>query len=302
MNMTLHWLNMAGSALTLLAMTLSPAIAQTELVPDRSDFATGKGGLAIHYEIYGSGQPIVVLAGGLMPIKTMHQLIGPLARHYQVIAIDLEGHGKTGLRDSPMSHARNGDDVATVLAHLGIEKADIAGYSHGGDAALWTAIGHPEMVRNLIIISTAFAKDGWYKVTHDGMEGVSAALAEQLKSTPIYESYGHPEQFPLFLDRMGELMRQNWDWREQVRTIKAPALLIFADHDSVTMPHIAEFYALFGGGLKEPGVMNPQFSRARLAIIPGYTHYNLGQAPQLAEIIHHYLVEPTSQATMFSPG
>jgi pimeloyl-ACP methyl ester carboxylesterase len=277
----------------------APAVQVPE--PDSSGFAEGAEGLQIHYEIYGEGEPIVVMAGGLMPIRTMAQIIGPLSENRQVIAIDLEGHGQTGLRDTPMSYERNGDDVAAVLTHLGIPKADIAGYSHGGDAALWTAIRHPQMVRNLIVIATALAKDGWYPEAQQGMNSVNASFADQLKSTPIFEGHGDPDNFPLFLDRMGELMRTNWDWRDEVDALEMPVLLIFADHDSVSMQHIAEFFALFGGGIKEPGWMDSQFSQARLAIIPGYSHYNLGQAPEVAQVIERYLTEPTSPATQFAP-
>ena len=108
-----------------------------------------------------------------------------------------------------MSHERNGDDIAAVLRHLGIERADIAGYSHGGDASIWMTVQHPEMVRNLIVIATAFSRDGWYPETQEGMTGVSGALAEQMKATPIFDGYGHPDQFPLSLDRMGELIRKD---------------------------------------------------------------------------------------------
>jgi pimeloyl-ACP methyl ester carboxylesterase len=269
--------------------------------PTSSGYAEAAEGLRVYYETYGEGEPIVVLAGGLMPIRTTAQITGPLSERRRVIAIDLEGHGRTGLRDTPMSHERNGDDIAAVLRHLGIAQADVAGYSHGGDAAIWMAIQHPEMVRNLIVIATAFARDGWYPETQEGMTAVSGALAEQMKATPIFEGYGHPDQFPLFLDRMGELMSKDWDWREEVRALRMPVLLIFADHDSVSMQHIAEFFALFGGGIREPGWIDPQFSRARLAIIPGYSHYNLGQGPEVAQVIEGYLTQPTSQATQFTP-
>ena len=221
--------------------------------PTTSGYAEAAEGLHGLLRDLGEGEPIVVLAGGLMPIRTMAQVIGPLSERRQVIAIDLEGHGQTGLRDTPMSHERNGDDVAAVLRHLGIAQADVAGYSHGGDAATWVAIQHPEMVRNLIVIATAFARDGWYPEAQEGMSAVDASLAEQMKATPIVEGYGHPDQFPLFLDRMGELMRKDWDWREEVRSLRMPVLLIFADHDSVSMQHIAELFALFGGGVREPG-------------------------------------------------
>jgi pimeloyl-ACP methyl ester carboxylesterase len=296
-----------------LALPTSLAIAETQQSTTQgeaalkapelkaSGYARSAEGLRIYYEVYGEGEPIVVMAGGLMSINTTAQITGPLSRNRQVIAIDLEGHGQTGLRDTPMSHERNGDDVAAVLRHLGIELADVAGYSHGADAAIWTAIRHPEMVRNLIVIATAFARDGWYPEAQEGMSAVSGELADQMKQTPIFENYGHPEQFALFLDRMGELMRSGWDWREEVDALTMPVLLIFADHDSVSMQHIAEFYALFGGGVSEPGWIDTKFSQARLAIIPGYSHYNLGQAPEVAQVIERFLTQPTSTATQFTP-
>jgi pimeloyl-ACP methyl ester carboxylesterase len=272
-----------------------------ELEPASNGYAEAAEGLRLYYEVYGEGEPIVVLAGGLMPIRTTAQITRPLAERRQVIAIDLEGHGRTGLRDTPMSHERNGDDVAAVLRHLGISQAGVAGYSHGADAAIWTAIQHPAMVRNLIVIATAFARDGWYPEAQEGMSAVNSSLAEQMKATPIFEGYGHPDRFPLFVDRMGELMRKDWNWREDVRALRMPVLLIFADHDSVSMQHIAEFFALFGGGIREPGWIDPQFSRARLAIIPGYSHYNLGQGREVAQVIERFLTQPTSPATQFAP-
>jgi pimeloyl-ACP methyl ester carboxylesterase len=269
--------------------------------PTSSGYAGAAEGLQIYYETYGEGEPIVVLAGALMPIRAMAQVTGPLSERRQVIAIDLEGHGRTGLRVTPMSHERNGDDVAAVLRHLGITQANVAGYSHGGDAAIRMAIQHPEMVRNLIVIATGFSREGWYPEGQEGMSSINASLAEQMKTTPFFDGYGHPDQFPLFLDRMGELGSKDWDWPEDVRALPMPVLLIFADHDSVSMQHIAEFFALFGGGIREPGWVNPQFSRARLAIIPGYSHYNLVQGPEVAQVIERFLTQPTSQATQFAP-
>lgn len=308
-----EWLEVhraAAAGVALIMFTVSPPAraqdSQGETVmqktePVSSGYAEAAEGLDVYYETYGKGDPIVVIAGGLMPIKTTAQITGPLSQRRQVIAIDLEGHGRTALRDTPMSHERNGDDIAAVLRHLGIARADVAGYSHGGDAAIWMAIRHPEMVRNLIVIATAFSRDGWYPETQEGMSTVGASLAEQMKATPIYEGYGHPDQFPLFLDRMGDLMRKDWNWREEVSALQMPVLLIFADHDSVSMEHIAEFFALFGGGVREPGWVDPKFSRARLAIIPGYSHYNLGQGPEVAQVIENYLTQPTSKATQFEP-
>jgi pimeloyl-ACP methyl ester carboxylesterase len=274
--------------------------------PAVTGYAQSAEGLRVYYEVYGRGDPIVVMAGGLMDISSMAQTIGPLSRSRQVIGIDLEGHGRTALRPTPMSHERNGDDVAAVLRHLEIAKADVAGYSHGGDAAIRMAIQHPDRVRNLIVISTAAQRVGWFPETLKGMETVGSAQADQMKRTPIYARYAevapHPEQFPLLLDRMGELMRKDYDWRPEIARLPMPTLLLFADHDAVSTQHIAEFFALMGGGVQDAGWQGtPKFSRARLAIVPGYTHYNLGQGPDVARMIEGYLTKPTSKASQFSP-
>ena len=224
-----------------------------------------------------------------------------------MIGIELEGHGHTALRKTAMSHERNGDDVAAVLRHLKIAKADVAGYSHGGDAAIRMAIQHPAMVRNLIVISTAAERDGWYPEVLKGMEAVSSAQAEQMKQSPMYQQWyapvaPHPEQFPQLLDRMGELMKKDYDWRTEIAKLRVPTLLLFADHDAVSMRHIAEFFALFEGGVRDAGWEGtPKFSRARLAIVPGYTHYNFGMGPDVARVIEAYLDQPTSKATQFTP-
>jgi pimeloyl-ACP methyl ester carboxylesterase len=269
-------------------------------------YAEAAEGLRVHYEIYGKGEPIVVLAGGFGDASSMQQVIGPLSKERQVVAIDLEGHGRTVLRKTPMSHERNGDDVAAVLRHLKIAKADVAGYSHGGDAAIRMAIQHPEMVRNLIIISTAAARGGWYPEVLQGMEAVNSSRAAQFQQTPLYRRYAevapHPEQFPLVLDRMGELMSKDYDWRAEIAKLQMPTLLLFADHDAVSMRHIADFFALFGGGVRDAGWQGePRYARARLAIVPGYTHYNFSQGPDTARVIEAYLDQPTSSATQFSP-
>ncbi len=297
-------LQMLSSAAVLSLMTFAPLTSEAA---ETKGYATAAEGLAVYYEIHGKGEPIVVLAGGLGDAKSMAQTIGPLSRQRQVIAVELEGHGHTALRKTAMSHERNGDDVAAVLRHLKIAKADVAGYSHGGDAALRLAIQHPAMVRNLIVISTAAERDGWYPEVLKGMESVGSAQAEQMKQSPMYQQWyapvaPHPEQFPQLLDRMGELMKKDYDWRTEIAKLRVPTLLLFADHDAVSMRHIAEFFALFEGGVRDAGWEGtPRFSRARLAIVPGYTHYNFGMGPDVARVIEAYLDQPTSKATQFTP-
>lgn len=280
--------------------------AAPTLAPATSGYADAAENLRVHYEVFGKGEPIVVMPGAFGDSSSMVQVIGPLSRQRQVIAIDLEGHGRTALRNTPMSHEKLGDDVAAVLRHLKIAKADVAGYSHGGDAAIRMAIQHPEMVRNLIVISTAAERDGWYPEGLKAMEAIGSSQLEQFRQSPLGQRYAavapHPEQLGLLLDRMGELMRKDYDWRAEIAALRVPTLLLFADHDAVSMKHVAEFFALFGGGTRDPGWSGtPQFSRARLAVVPGYTHYNFGQGPDVARVIEAYLDQPTSKATQFAP-
>jgi pimeloyl-ACP methyl ester carboxylesterase len=290
-----------------LSAALGFAAVAHAATPTSTGYAPAAEGLQVYYAVYGSGDPIVVMAGGFGDVTSMMQTIEPLSRERQVIGIELEGHGHTALRKTPMSHARNGDDVAAVLRHLKIAKADVAGYSHGGDAAIRMAIQHPAMVRNLIVISTAAERDGWYPEVLKGMSAVSAAQAEAMKQSPLYKEWWapvapHPEQWPQVVDRMGELMRKDYDWRAEISKLPMPVLLLFADHDAVSMRHIAEFYALFGGGVRDAGWEGtPKFSRARLAIVPGYTHYNFGMGPDVARVIEAFLDQPTSKATQFTP-
>ena len=301
----------AGAAFALMACNATATEGaqmskQQQLTPTSTGYAVAAEGLKVYYEIYGKGEPIVVLAGGFGDVSSMTQTIGPLSRERQVIGIDLEGHGRTALRKTPMSHERNGDDVAAVLRHLKIPKADVSGYSHGGDAAIRMAIQHPEMVRNLIVISTAAERDGWYPENLKAMEAVSSTQLEQFKQTPFYKRYAavapHPEQFSQLLDRMGELMKKDYDWRAEIKALRVPTLLLFADHDAVSTRHIADFFALFDGGVRDPGWEGkPQYARARLAIVPGYTHYNFGMGPDIARVIEAYLDQPTSSATQFTP-
>lgn len=150
-------------------------------------------------------------------------------------------------------------------------------------------------------------RDGWYPEVLEGVEAVSSAQAEPMKQSPMYQQWyapvaAHPEQFAQLAERMGELMRKDYDWRAEVAKLPMPTLLLFADHDAVSTRHIAEFFALLDGGVRDAGwTGTPKYARARLAIVPGYTHYNFGMGPDIARVIEAYLDQPTSKATQFTP-
>ncbi len=252
-------------------------------------------GVRLYHEIYGAGEPLVLLHGGLMTIREMAPLVQALAAERQVVAVELQGHGRTADTERPLRLETMGDDVAALIEHLGWQSADVAGYSLGGDVALRTAIQHPDRVRRLVVLSVPYARSGWYPEVREGMAQVNSKLADALKETPTAlaaRDWPQPERFAPFLDKLGAVMTEDYDWSAEIRRLRMPVLLVYADHDAVSTRHIAEFFALLGGGLADPGWQNAQLTHARLAIIPGYTHYNLSNAPELGPLIESFLAAP----------
>jgi pimeloyl-ACP methyl ester carboxylesterase len=150
-------------------------------------------------------------------------------------------------------------------------------------------------VRRLVVISSPHAKSAWYPETQEGMSQVGAAMAENIMQTPtgkLSKEWHEPQRFPQFLDKFGRMMSEDYDWSADIAKLPMPVLLVFADNDSVSQRHIAELFALLGGGVKEPGWQNTQLSKSRLAIVPGYSHYNFITSPEVPQIIGKFLADP----------
>jgi pimeloyl-ACP methyl ester carboxylesterase len=267
--------------------------------PSRSGYADTNG-IQLYYEIHGEGDPLVLIHGGLTTIGEMEAWLPPLAATRQVIAVEMQGHGRTADTDRPLSFPTLADDIVALLDHLAIPRADVAGHSFGGAVALRVAIQSPERVRRLVIVSSPHARSAWYPEVREGMSQVGASLAPNMMQTPTGElsrGWSEPERFPRFLDKMGKLMSEDYDWSDAIAALPMPVLLVFADNDSIPQREIAEFFALLGGGVKEPGWLNTQLSRSRLAVVPGYSHYNFISSPEVAPIVARFLAEPLSGST-----
>src|SRR5436309_9650424 len=194
-----------------------------------------------------------------------------------------------------MSFTTMGDDIASLLDQLKIPKAYLVGHSFGGASAIRTAIQHPEKVRRLVVISSPYARSCWYPETREGMSQVGASMAENMMQTPtgkFSKQWPEPQRFPKFLDKMGKMMSEDYDWSADIAKLPMPVLLVFADNDSVSQKHIAEFFALLGGGVKEPGWRNTRLSKSRLAVVPGYSHYNFLTSPEVPQIVGKFLADP----------
>jgi pimeloyl-ACP methyl ester carboxylesterase len=244
-------------------------------------------GVNYYYAIYGKGEPLLLLHGGLGQIEMFGPVLGMLAEGRQVIGVDLQGHGRTTLGEREISLVDMGDDMAAILKQLGYEQVDVLGYSLGGGVAFRLAAQHPERVRRLVLASAGYAQDGFYPEMLPMQAQVGAGMMEAMKETPMYKSYvaiaPHPEEFPKLLDRMGAYMRTPYDWSADVKKLTMPVMLIYGDSDMYRPEHIVKFYQLLGGGLKDAGWQRENMSKNRLAILPDLTHYEMFMAPGLAK-------------------
>ena len=293
-------MNTKNQALAI-ALTLTGACAasQETLVNEpeaapapRSGYADING-IHYYYEIEGTGDPVLVLHGGLGNGSVFAPARAALAEKHQVIAVDLQGHGRTNLGDRPIRLPDIADDMAALLDQLGYDQVDVVGYSFGGGIAFRLGVQHPAKVRRLVIVSAPVAQDGFYAEMLPQQAAVGAAMVDFMKDTPMYKAYvavaPDPGAFPKLLDAMGELMRTPYDWREDAKTLSVPTLLVYGDADMVTLDHAVELYHLIGGGLRDAGWQRENMAKNRLAILPDVTHYEMGDSPALSRTVLEFL-------------
>lgn len=287
---------------TLLAFAITEAAAAavtTQPAPTKTGRIEANG-VNYYYEIHGQGEPLLLLHGGLGSIDMFRPVLPILAEGRQVVAVDLHGHGRTPLGNRSISLIDIGNDLAVVLKQLGYAQVDVLGYSFGAGAGFRFAAQHPAMVRRLTLVSGGFAQDGFYPEMLPMQAQVGAGMAEQMKGTPMYQSYiavaPNPAEFPKLLDAMGELMRTPYNWSADVKTLKMPVMLAYGDSDMYRLEHIIEFYHLLGGGLRDAGWQREHMSQNRLAILPGLTHYDIFLSPSLVPSVLPFLNGESARA------
>jgi pimeloyl-ACP methyl ester carboxylesterase len=256
-------------------------------------------GLNMYYEIHGEGQPLVLVHGAFSGIGTSFgQLLPGLAETRQVIGLELQGHARTADIDRPLSVQNMADDIVALLQYLGIEKADLLGYSLGAAVALDATIRHPEVVRKLVFMSGSFAMSG---IQPGLMDGLGEMKPEMMHGSPWHDEYMRlapdPQAFNTLFAKKTAMDRGLQDVpAATIQSIKAPVLIILGDSDLPTLEHAVEMFHLVGGG--RFGDTPAGLPDSQLAVLPGTSHVMAAQRTDLLlAIIPPFLDAPMPAAT-----
>jgi len=286
-------------AVLLLLLAVAPEVGSAQQTTSRST-RRGVGGryamvngLKMYYEVRGpaSGVPLVLMHGAFSNIETdFAKMLPALSKTRRIIAIEQQGHGHTPDTDSALTYEQMADNTVELLRQLRVTRADFLGYSMGGATGMYVAVRHPELVRKLIFVGGASYKpDGFYSQL---LEGEKKMTAEDLAGTPWQKAYArmapNPHDWPKLVEKIKQL---DLTWRglrdDDLRSIKAPTLLIVGDADVVKPEHVVQMLRLLGGGVPGDIVGLP---RSQLAVLPGTTHVTIiGKTDWLLSMITPFL-------------
>jgi pimeloyl-ACP methyl ester carboxylesterase len=244
-------------------------------------------GLSMYYEIHGTGEPLVMLPGAYMTIELWGHLVPALADSRRVVAVEFQGHGHTADIDRSFSYEQFADDTAALMAHLGVEGADVYGYSLGGGVALQLGLRHPGAVGKLAIASASYSSDGLYPDVTKGIENITPDLFE---GTPWREAYDRaapdPAGFTTLVEKLKQLDLTPFDW--DIDGLSKPVLILIGDADGTRLEHAVEMFRKLGGGVF--GDLAPELPTSQLGILPGTTHVGmLERSSWISSIVKTFL-------------
>ncbi len=250
-------------------------------------------GIELAYREVGQGSPLVLLHGGFGSVEMFGPNLDLLAASRRVIGVDLQSHGRTPAADRPMRFETMADDVAELIASLGLQRAAVMGLSLGGGVALRTAIQHSSLVERLVLVSAPYKRTGWHPEMRAGMDSMGPEVAEPMKQTPMYDAYRQiaqrVEDWPRLVEQLTTLLKLDYDWEVEVKRLQMPVMIVAGDADGLPPSHAVEFFGLLGGGLRDANWDRTGMTPHRLAILPGVTHYDIHVVPALAQTVIPFL-------------
>jgi len=278
---------LSAVALLLLTACARSDAPKAAAAPAAEGHRVAVNGMQMYYEVSGSGDPLVVLHGAYMNIPSMGTIIPQLARTHKVYALEFQGHGRTTDIDRPITYQNLADDVAAFMDVVGLQKADVFGYSMGSAAGLQLAIRHPEKVNKLVAASVAYDLRGWQPAFTAMIPQMTVEMIVQMPFAADYRKLApNPDGFPALVAKLIALEKEPMRWEADVRKLKIPILVIAGDADVATLEHTVALFRLLGGGIM--GDMGQPLPPSRLAVMPATSHTAVITQPDLL----HAFIEP----------
>jgi pimeloyl-ACP methyl ester carboxylesterase len=281
---------MKNLLLAIAVLIAASRLTAQQLKPASSGYAPVNG-IKVYYEVYGEGNPLVLLHGAFWNINlNWSQMIPELSKTRKVIAIELQGHGHTPYSERKLTFPNLASDVAGVMDYLKIDSADIAGFSMGGEVAYQFAIQNPKRLKKLVIISATYKSSGWLPEVSSAFKNFKPEFFTNSPMKAAYDAVAPDKtKWIPFLEQMIAFAGQPFDMGDDnVAHITAPVLIIAGDNDGLDKIELMKTYKLLGGGVAAD--MGPM-PKSQLAIIPSQGHVSLmmTQTPTILTYMNGFL-------------
>lgn len=242
--------------------------------PSRNGYAPVNG-IKVYYEVYGEGEPVILLHGAFYTIEmNWGELIPELSKTRKVIAIEFQGHGHSPYSERKLDIVTLAKDVEGIMDYLKVDSADVAGFSMGGSVAYQFAVQSAKRLRKLVIISSTYKSAGWLPVVNTGLKDLKPEL---FYNTPIKAAYDavapDKTKWTKFLNQMFDFAKTPFDCGDSnILKITSPVLIISGDNDGLDKVELIKTYQLLGGGIAAD--LSPM-PKSHLAIVPSQGHVSL---------------------------
>lgn len=251
----------------ILVTAIGLAVADAALAAPRGEYATVNG-IRMYYEVHGTGPALVLLHGGAGNGMQFEKQLPDFIPHFRCIVPDLCGQGRSTDRPAPLTHHAMAEDVVALLDHLHVKTADLMGWSDGGVVGIDIAIHHPKRLRHLVTFGANFAPDGlnapdvhWNQTATADSFGSGMRVGYQQLSP-------EPANYEQVMNKIIAMWRDQPNFtRQELHSIRTPALIAAGEHDVVRTDHTQALAAAIPG--------------ARLWIVPGASHSAMQEQPVL---------------------
>ncbi len=243
--------------------------AEEPLSPDNFGENTQLGkyaevnGIQMYYEVYGKGDPLVLIHGSGQSIEAMRYQIRHFASNYRILVADSRAHGKSGTGKGRLTYEQMADDWAALMDIVNMEAANIVGWSDGGNISLLLAIHHPDKVGKLAVMGANLQPDSSavYPWAGEWVAKESKKIENMITTGDKSQDWNRLKQ------QFGLLREQPTISLAALQGISLPVLVMAGDRDIIRTEHTV--------------LMFENLPNAQLAIFPGETHFAPHNHPQI---------------------